>query len=253
VDDRIGAVLTHHKVGNYIAIDLADAIVDAPAAANVLLDMSELCDRVSLDAQVRVVVLSFNGTLSELLCSDPGQGCCGEAISLVESIARLKQPVIAAIRGDGIGLGLELALACDIRIGAESARFGLPQILAGRMPSDGGSQRLPRLIGRGRALQMILTGEPIGAEEAQRLGLISRRVPPEAVTRAAEELAGEMAEKSPVSLNYAKEAIYKGMDLTLEQGIGLELDLYLHMFTTSDRVEGITAFREKRKPTFEGV
>jgi enoyl-CoA hydratase/carnithine racemase len=253
VDDRVGAALTHHKIGNYIVIDLADATVDETAAANVLLDMAELCDRISLDEQVRVVVLRFSGTLSELLCANPEQGCRGGTVSLVESIAKLKQPVIAAIRGDGIGLGLELALACDIRIGSASARFGLPQLFAGRMPSDGGTQRLPRLIGKGPALQMILTGERIDAEEAQRLGLLSRRVPPEEVSQAAVELASEMAEKSPVSLSYAKEAMYKGMDLTLDQGIGLEMDLYLHMFTTIDRIEGITAFREKRKPKFEGA
>jgi enoyl-CoA hydratase/carnithine racemase len=253
VDDWGEEALTHHKTGNCIVIDLADTIVDEPSAANILLDMESLCDRISLDEQVRVVVLSFDGAMKEFPSSFLEQRCCGAATSLVNSIARLKQPVIAAIRGDGIGFGLELALACDIRIGAENARFGLPQIQAGRMPADGGTQRLPRLIGKGRALQMVLTGELVDAHEAHRVGLVNRLVPAEAVSDAAVELAGKLAEQSPVSLNYAKEAIHKGMDLTLDQGIGMEMDLYLHMFTTADRVEGIEAFKEKRKPNFEGA
>jgi enoyl-CoA hydratase/carnithine racemase len=253
VKDWVEAALTHRKIENCIVIDLVNAIADEPSAANILLDIEALCDRISLDEQVRVVVLSFDGAMKKLPGSFLDQGFRGEANSLVDSIAKIKQPLIAAIRGDAIGIGLELALACDIRIGAENARFGLPQVKAGRMPSDGGTQRLPRLIGIGNALQMILTGDLIDAHEALRLGLVNRLVAAESVSDLALELAGKLAEQSPVSLNYSKEAIYKGLDLTLDQGIGMEMDLYLHMFTTADRIEGIEAYKEKRTPKFKGA
>ncbi|MEJ2247570.1 MAG: enoyl-CoA hydratase-related protein [Acidobacteriota bacterium] len=171
---------------------------------------------------------------------------------MTEPVARLKQPVIAAIRGSAFGLGLELALACDIRIGTEEARFGLPQICEGRLPSNGGTQRLPRLIGLGRAMQMILTGESMDAGDALRAGLINRVVTSEVLMRSAKELAREMATKSPLSLSYAKEALYNAEDLTLGQGLNKEMDLYLLLHSTHDRTEGVTAYREKRKPEFKG-
>jgi enoyl-CoA hydratase len=171
---------------------------------------------------------------------------------LVGPVAKLKQPVIAAMRGDAVGIGLELALACDFRIGTENARFGLPQIREGRIPSNGGTQRLPRLVGQGKAIQMILTGELIDAAEACRIGLINRIVKPESLMSAAMALAEEMAGKSPLACSYAKEALYRGGDLSLDQGLTTELDLYLLLFSTSDRTEGITAFKEKRKPDFKG-
>jgi enoyl-CoA hydratase len=172
--------------------------------------------------------------------------------SVVDPIAKLKQPVIAAIRGDAVGIGLELALSCDVRIGTENARFGLTQVKEGRIPSNGGTQRLPRLVGQGKALEMVLTGELIDAAEAYRIGLIHRVVAPELLMSTASGMAREMAAKSPLSLSYAKEALYSGRDLTLDQGLRTELDLYLLLFTTLDRTEGITAFREKRKPGFRG-
>jgi enoyl-CoA hydratase/carnithine racemase len=120
------------------------------------------------------------------------------------------------------------------------------------MPSNGGTQRLPRLIGYARAIKMILTGELMDAEEAKRAGLLSRVVPSDTLMKSAMEMAHDMATRSPLSLSYAKEALYSGRDLTLDQGIRMEMDLYLLLFTTSDRTEGITAFRQKRKPKFEG-
>jgi enoyl-CoA hydratase len=227
--------------------------VGEAAAAQMAMNMAELCKRISWDEEVRVVVLSFNGGMDK----DFHPGWCSidasERLSLAQPVAGLKQPVIAAIRGDALGLGLELALACDIRIGTENSRFGLPQIRQGAMPADGGTQRLPRLVGQGKAMQMVLTGEPIDAEEACRLGLIQRIVPAASLMQTATEMARDMAAKSPLSLSYAKEALHKGLDLTLDQGIKMEQDLYLLLFSTTDRIEGITAFKEKRKPKFEGI
>jgi enoyl-CoA hydratase/carnithine racemase len=211
-------------------------------------ELAEICDRIAWDEQARVIVLYFGGDIKE-----PDQ--CGDRkqISLVEPVARLKQPVIAAIQGDAIGIGLELALACNIRIANENARFGFPQIGEGQIPSNGGTQRLPRLIGQAKAMEMILTGELIDAGEALRVGLIHRIVSSGAVIAAATDMAREMSEKSPLSLSYAKEALYSAGDLTLDQGLNKEMDLYLLLFSTSDRIEGLTAFKEKRKPQFDGI
>jgi len=160
--------------------------------------------------------------------------------------------VVIGIRGDAVDLGLEMALACDVRLASETSRFGLCQVKAGLVPRDGGSQRLSRAVGRAKALEMILTGELIDAQEANRMGLVSRIVPTGEVNATVMKLAREMASKSPISMEYCKEAIHKGMDLTLEQGIRLEADLYFLMHTTRDREEGIKAFQEKRKPEFSG-
>jgi enoyl-CoA hydratase/carnithine racemase len=252
VNDQAYGAIRCRKRENYIVIDLADGPADA-SAAQIAPDLAELCEQIACDDDVRVVLISFSGEMKKGIPPEPDPFTRLDCVSLTESVAGLKQPVIAAINGDAIGFGLELALACDIRIGVENARFGLPQIQQGQMQSDGGTQRLPRLIGQSRAMQMILTGDLMNAGEACRVGLISRIVPSESLMNAAMDMAREMAGKSPLSLSYAKEAIYKGIELTLEQGIRLELDLYLHLFTTADRIEGITAYKEKRKPKFEGV
>ena len=128
----------------------------------------------------------------------------------------------------------------------------MPHVKAGVMPWDGGTQRLLRTVGKGKALEMILTGDPIDAREANRIGLVSRLAPTAEVIRTVTNLAQEMAARGPISLEYCKEAINMGMDLTLQQGLRLEADLYFLMHTTRDREEGIKAFQEKRKPEFKG-
>ena len=165
---------------------------------------------------------------------------------------RCPQPIIAAIRGVALGGGLELALACDIRIAGDDALLGLTEINLAIIPGGGGTQRLPRLIGRGKALEMILTGTRIGAAEALRLGLVERVVPAADVMKTALELARELAGKAPVALRYAKEAVVKGLELPLEDGIRLEGDLSTLLRTTEDRLEGARAFLEKRKPDWKG-
>ena len=165
---------------------------------------------------------------------------------------RCQQPILAVIRGFALGGGLELALACDIRIAADDAQLGLTEVNLAIIPGGGGTQRLPRLVGRGRALEMILTGRRVGAEEALRIGLVERVVPVAQLPSAAAELARTLAAKAPVALRYAKEAVVKGLGLPLADGIRLENDLATLLRTTEDRIEGAKAFLEKRPPRWSG-
>jgi enoyl-CoA hydratase len=165
---------------------------------------------------------------------------------------RCPQPIIAAIRGIALGGGLELALACDIRIAGDDALLGLTEVNLAIIPGGGGTQRLPRLVGRGKALEMILTGMRIGAAEALRIGLVERVVPAAEVMNAARDLALELAGRAPVAMRYAKEAVVKGLGMSLDDGLRLEGDLSTLLRTTEDRLEGARAFLEKRKPSWKG-
>jgi enoyl-CoA hydratase len=167
-------------------------------------------------------------------------------------LAELPQPVVCAINGDAFGAGLELALACDVRIASEGASFALPDISLGLLPVAGGTQRLPRLVGRGKALEMVLTGEPVDAQEALRIGLVGAVAPPEVLATVAEAVASRIAERGPLAVRYAKEAVSRGIDMPLEQSLRYETDLTVILQTTEDRAEGVKAFLEKRRPEFKG-
>jgi enoyl-CoA hydratase len=165
---------------------------------------------------------------------------------------RCPQVIIAAIGGYAFGGGLELALACDIRIAAADARLGLTEVDLAIIPGGGGTQRLPRLVGRSKALEMILSAARIEATEALRIGLVERVVPAGEALKAGQELARVLAAKAPLALRYAKEAVVKGLDLPLADGIRLESDLATLLRTTEDRVEGAKAFLERRPPRWTG-
>jgi enoyl-CoA hydratase len=169
-----------------------------------------------------------------------------------QAMDRCPQPIVAAIRGFALGGGLELALACDIRIAGDDAQLGLTEVNLAIIPGGGGTQRLPRLVGRGKALEMILTGARLPAAEALRIGLVERVVPAAEVLSSAQALARSLADKAPVALRYAKEAVVKGLELSLADGLRLEGDLSTLLRTTEDRVEGAKAFLEKRKPQWKG-
>jgi len=210
----------------------------------------DFCTEIASNKEIRVVIITdaVDGTFCphEDLISSKGLP------SLAEPLSNIDRPVIAAITGDAFGQGLELALACDIRIVSETSCFGFPHIKKGLMPMDGGTQRLSRLIPKGKALEMILTGRNVDAEEACRVGLVNKITPRDEVMGAAMDMAKEMATKGPVAVRYVKEAIAKGMDMTLEQGLHLEADLYLLIHSTKDRTEGIKAFQGKKKVEFKG-
>jgi enoyl-CoA hydratase len=168
-------------------------------------------------------------------------------------LADLPQPVVCAINGDATGAGLELALACDLRVAAEGVVFALPEVSMGLLPLAGGTQRLPRLVGRGKALEMILTGEPIDAQEALRVGLVSAVVPRDRLRAEAEAIASRIAERGPLAVRYAKEAVSRGLEMPLEQALRFETDLTIILQTTEDRAEGVRAFLEKRMAEFKGT
>ena len=164
----------------------------------------------------------------------------------------MSKPTIAAINGFAVGTGLELAMACTIRIASDNARFGQPEINLGIMPGNGGSQRLPRLVGKGRAMEMILTGDLIDAQEAYRIGLVNRIVPQAELMPRVKELAAKLAAKPPLAIKLAKDAIHTGLNLSLDEGIEYENKLFAILCGSQDKQEGVNAFLEKRPPDFQG-
>jgi enoyl-CoA hydratase/carnithine racemase len=168
------------------------------------------------------------------------------------AIAHLGKPVIAAVNGFALGGGCELAMACHIRIASDNARFGQPEINLGLFPGAGGTQRLPRLVGKGIALEMMLTGEPISAQEAHRVGLVNRVVPAAELMETAEKLAQQILSKAPLAVGMILEAVQHGMEMSLAEGLQLEENLFGVICSTEDMREGTTAFLEKRPANFAG-
>jgi len=172
--------------------------------------------------------------------------------SLFNAIDSFPKPVIAMINGYCLGGGCELALACDIRIASENASFGQPEINLGIIPGGGGTQRLTRLVGEGKAMEMILTGEIIDAKTAHAIGLVNHVVPLDQLEAKTMEIASRIAEKSPIALSLAKEAVKIASRSNLDEGLRREVDLFALCFSTEDKDEGVKAFLEKRKPVWKG-
>jgi methylglutaconyl-CoA hydratase len=224
--------------------------VDELMAAELREALTELDD----DRSVRAMVLTGNGPdfcRGSVLESRPsGEQIASHAVASV--VAAVGKATVAAIEGDALGQGLELALACDLRIAGATARFGLTQPDAAGIPWDGGTQRLPRLIGRSRALEMALLARKVDAQEAVAIGLIAEVTEPGQALPHAIKAGEVIATHGPVAVRYLKEAVYKGADLALDQAMRLEVDLATLLHSTTDRAEGLSAFAEKRKPEFLG-
>ena len=170
---------------------------------------------------------------------------------LANRLETMSKPTIAAINGFAVGTGLELAMTCTIRIASDNARFGQPEINLGIMPRNVGIQRLPRLVGEGRAMEMILTGDLIDAQEAYRIGLVNRIVPQAELMPREKELAAKLAAKPPLAIKLAKDAIHTGLNLSLDEGIEYENKLFAILCGSEDKQEGVNAFLEKRRPNFQ--
>jgi len=256
------------KVVRYEAQDgVALITLDRPDVLNAMnnqmrTELFEIFTRLRMDESVKVVVVTGGGDRAFSAGADireflepPTPTHFRESrkrLDFRSEMDRCPQPIIAAIRGFALGGGLEFALACDIRVAAEDAQLGLTEINLAIIPGGGGTQRLPRLVGRGKALEMILTGMRVPAAEALRIGLVERVVPVSELMPAAQGLARDIAAKAPIALRYAKEAVVSGLGLPLQDGIRLENDLATLLRTTEDRVEGARAFVEKRKPKWTG-
>ncbi|MDD5191109.1 MAG: enoyl-CoA hydratase/isomerase family protein [Dehalococcoidales bacterium] len=245
IQDRIARItLNRPQSGNIINLSMAQELIDA-------------CTLIKQADDVHVVILTGNGK-DFCLGNDSQQPLKKkkpsptEVFPVAEAVAALEIPVICAVNGDALGQGLELALACDIRIAADTAKFGFTDISLGFIPTDGGTQRLPRLIGQAAALEMLFSGETIDAQRACEIGLISAVAAKEALLPRVDAMAKSMAQKAPVACRYIKEAVLQGLDLSLAQGLRLEADLYFLLHTTADRTEGIKAFQQKRHPEFKG-
>lgn len=214
------------------------------------------------DEAVRCVIITGAGEkafvagadISELADVDVRSGtelsACG--LYLMKTIQNFPKPVIAAINGFALGGGCELAMACDIRLASEKARLGQPEVNLGLIPGYGGTQRLPRLVGRGKAMQMIFTGDMVDAAEAHRVGLVDEVYPPDQLMDKAMEMAKTICTKGPVAVALAKECINRGLDGTLTAGCDLEKANFGQVCGTGDKNEGCEAFLEKRKPNFTG-
>jgi len=171
---------------------------------------------------------------------------------LANLLETMSKPTIAAINGFAVGTGLELAMACTIRIASKNAKFGQPEINLGIMPGNGGTQRLPRLVGEGCAMEMILTGELIDAQEAYRIGLVNRVVSQAELMHYVKDLATKLATKPPLAIKLAKNAIHTGLNMSLNDGIEYENKLFAILCGSQDKQEGVNAFLEKRRPDFQG-
>jgi enoyl-CoA hydratase/carnithine racemase len=174
----------------------------------------------------------------------------GQAV--FSKLEKLPQPTIALVHGYALGGGMELAMACDIRIAAEGTKFGQPEVTLGVIPGFGGSQRLPRIVGQGNALKLLLTGGMIDAVEAHRIGLVSEVVPMEELTPRGRAMAEQLCGLAPKALAWVKQAVYEGAELDQDKGLAYEASLFALCFSTNDQKQGMEAFLAKRKPTFEG-
>ncbi|MCM3269678.1 enoyl-CoA hydratase [Paenibacillus elgii] len=251
------------SIGNGIVL----ITLNRPEAANALSIkmLEELRDAVvacKFDRSVRCIVVTGAGEkafcagadLKERAGMDMNQVRRTVALirESIHALEALPQPVIAAVNGAAFGGGTELALACDLRIASETATFALTETSLGIIPGAGGTQRLPRLIGKGRAKELIFTARKIDAEEARGMGLVEHVTPPESLLDKALEIAGRIARNAPVAVAQAKFAIDKGFDADLSTGLAIEHNAYEVTIPTKDRLEGLEAFKNKRSPIFKG-
>jgi enoyl-CoA hydratase len=214
------------------------------------------------DAAIRGVVLTGAGNKAFIAGADIGELAHIAAFEAEQSsrfgqevldlIENLGKPVVAAVNGFALGGGCETAMACTIRLAVESAKFGQPEVTLGLVPGGGGTQRLPRLIGKGRALQLILSGEMISAQEAYRIGLVNEIVPAADLVTRAEAILNKIAANAPIAVKFALEAANKGMETSQGEGLLLEASYFGLCAATEDKKEGTTAFLEKRAPQFHG-
>jgi methylglutaconyl-CoA hydratase len=246
---------------------IAIATLNRPEAANALStsllnELSELLGDLAFRKDIRVVIVTGAG--EKVFCAGAdlkeragmNETEVRKTVALIREtinqVEQLPQPVIAVLNGSAFGGGLELALACDIRVAVDTAQLGLTETSLGIIPGAGGTQRLPRLIGKGKAKELIFTAKRITAQEAAQIGLVEYVVPRAQLMEKALEIAGQIAANAPIAVRQAKLAVNRGLDVDLATGLRLEQMAYEVTIPTKDRLEGLQAFKEKRKPVYKG-
>jgi enoyl-CoA hydratase/carnithine racemase len=246
---------------------IAYVTINRPKVLNALntptwTDLKAAFEEAKADASVRGVILTGAGDKAFIAGADISELAHVDAYDAEESsrfgqkvldhIENLGKPVIAAVNGFALGGGCETAMACTMRIAAEHAKFGQPEVKLGLLPGGGGTQRLPRLVGKGRALQLILTGETISAQEAYRIGLVNEVVPAASLIDRAETILKQIAANAPIAVKFSLEAANRGLDSSQSEGLVLEASYFGICAATEDKKEGTSAFLEKRVPQFRG-
>lgn len=241
--------------------------IQRPKALNALnfetmKEIETVIDQVAEDSSIRAVIITGDGEKAFVAGADIAYmqnlsavagfkwGEIGQRV--FQKIEDLPQPVIAAVNGFALGGGCELSMACDIRFASENAKFGQPEVTLGIIAGFGGTQRLPRLIGKGRAKELLFTGDMISADEAFRIGLVNKVFPLAELMPKAKELAAKIANLAPVAVQSTKQVVNRGMDVDLRTGIAFEAGFFGLTFSTEDQSEGMSAFLEKRKAQFKG-
>ena len=249
VEDRVAVVTIDHRPVNALN-------------RQTLEELGQTFEALAGDPAVKVVVITGGGSLafvagadikevSQLGSVEDARAMASLGQSVFLKIQRLHKPVIAAINGVCLGGGCELAMACHIRISGDRARFGQPEVNLGIMPGWGGTQRLPRLIGRAKAIEWILTGDMFSAQEALRLGLVNQVVPQDQVLKVAKDFARKIASKGLIAIQQSLRAIEEGLQLPLEQGLALEAEAFGAVAASDDSRAGVSAFLQKRQPQFK--
>ena len=249
--------VTHEEGFALITLNRPDVL--NALSGELMRDLVASLEAADADAGVRCIVLTGNerafaagADIREMAGATPADMDARNQFALWERIRRIGTPVIAAVGGFALGGGCELAMACDIIIAAESARFGQPEILIGVMPGAGGTQRLTRAVGKAKAMEMVLTGRTIGADEALRRGLVNAVVPREGLLAEARAWAAEIAAAPPLAVRAAKEAVLRSFETPLSEGLASERKNFHLLFVTEDQKEGMRAFLDKRRPVWKG-
>ena len=243
---------------------IAVVTLNRPQALNALSyglvkDLSLAMQELDRDNQVRVIIITggekvfaAGADIKEMADRGPFDERIHERLGYRDQINKIAKPVIAAVSGFALGGGCELAMSCDIIVASESARFGQPEVNLGIIPGSGGTQRLTHLVGKHRAMEMVLTGDIINAADAERFGLVNRVVPVELLLEEAKNVAKKIAAKPALAIREAKEAVLKAANSSLDEGLEFERKAFYLLFASEDRAEGMRAFLEKRKPEFKG-
>lgn len=257
----MSARIVTERVGPVTVLTISNADRQNALTAAMRADLTHALEWADAEDGVRAVVLIGAGERSFAAGGDINelaertldqQRQIMENGSVFGAVRRMRKPIVAAINGVCLGGGLELALACDLRVAVAHARFGQPEVCIGLIPGGGGTQMLPRIVGMGHAMRLVLTGDVIDSEEALRIGLVNEIVPAAALRGRAVSLATHIASRAPLAVLAAKEATRAALDLPFEEGRQRELALFEQCFASADRVEGVGAFLEKRHPSFRG-